>query len=261
MASSEFNCKRGWLIAPDKTQNGIMVPFFVKTRSKDMFTTTKTVANFLIEEYEDKIVMRRSFVPSYNCFINSTMYDVNSLWHTIFLPYTVKNDENFNVNISLMVDYDEENIWNSTILTVKPLYTNESKNEIYAIRISAANQVSRPQALLTPEDVSKEPVKYFLEITGNKYEKLNITLTGFYKSVNSATAFELPENPDYYAYTGYMLNNVNYENQEWHSNKKSNLDAISSDFYWNNISNGPNAKIYFYLDDERGVITSKYEYI
>ena len=70
MASSEFNCKRGWLIAPDKTQNGIMVPFFVKTRSKDMFTTTKTVANFLIEEYEDKIVMRRRFVPSNGYFVN-----------------------------------------------------------------------------------------------------------------------------------------------------------------------------------------------
>ena len=104
MASSEFNCKRGWLIAPDKTQNGIMVPFFVKTRSKDMFTTTKTVANFLIEEYEDKIVMRRRFVPSNGYFVNMSM-NSNSLWHTIFLPYTIKNDENLNVNISLIDDF------------------------------------------------------------------------------------------------------------------------------------------------------------
>ena len=261
MASSEFNCKRGWLITPDETQNGIMVPFFIKTRSKDMFTTTKKVANFLIEEYEDKIVMRRTFVPSYSCFINSTMYDVNTLWHTIFLPYTLKNDENFNVNISLMVDYDEENIWHSTVLSVKPLYTNESKNEIYAIRISAANQVSRPQALLTPEDVSKEPVKYFLEITGNKYTKLNITLTGFHKSEIGGTAFELPDNSDYYAYSDYLFSNLSYENQRWYSNKKSILDAISSDYYWSNISNGPNAKIHFYLDEDRDIIAAEYEYI
>ena len=40
--------------------------------------------------------MRRKFVPSLNCFANAMMTDVNSLWHTIFLPYTLKNDENFN---------------------------------------------------------------------------------------------------------------------------------------------------------------------
>lgn len=261
MASSEFNCKRGWLIAPDKTQNGIMVPFFVKTRSKDMFTTTKTVANFLIEEYEDKIVMRRTFVPSFSCFINSTMYNVNTLWHTIFLPYTIKNDENFNVNISLMVDYDEENIWLSTVLSVKPLYTNESKNEIYALRINASNQVSKPEALLTPDEISKEPVKYFLEISGNKYSELNVTFTGFHKSEYGGTAYELQENSDYYAYSSYHFQNLSYENQKWYSNKKTNLDAISSDYYWPNISTGSNVKIHFYLDNERGIITSKYEYI
>ena len=248
MASSEFNCKRGWLITPDKTQNGIMVPFFIKTRSKDMFTTTNVVADFLIEEYEDKIVMRRTFIPSAKCFINMGI-NRNSLWHTIFLPYTIKNDENFNINISLMVDYDDESIWNSTVLTVKPLFTNETRNEIYALRISATNPVSKPQYLSSEENA---PVKYFLEITGLKYGNLDITYNGFYKSSSNSYGIELIENQDYYAYT--TQSTLTLEN--WYSNKKSS-SAISSYFDWGILSSGSNVRVNFYLNEELNKIVVK----
>ena len=245
--AEKFKCKRGVLITPDKENNGAMTPFFIKTRTKDIYTNSKTVDIFNIEEYADRVVLRTNLPYSELEFYDKNHFTGDgAAVFMIFFPYTFKNDKSFLPTLTLRTE--EYNYFLSTAsLSYIPIYTNESKVSICGMKIIVNSTLG---TMPSPSDVTGTEIG--MEIVGTKDGVLNFTVVGMYKS--SSCVFKSPSVSDLYYYSlpaGAAGSETEVVFHRWYGVSESSISSILND--------NTAVDITFYYDEDREKMLIKYK--
>ena len=246
MANEKFNCQRGILISPDTKNGGAMVPLFLKTRSKDMYTNTKQTDIFTVEEYADRAVLRSKMKLSYYdfCDIHSG-YTNGTMFHTIIFPYTFSNDNFFNVQILPQAD-KYLYTWARTTVMIYPLYTNTSKNTICGIQIGATAPTGFPE---TPND---HDIWYNIEVNGTIYENTNYIVNGYMIETNGKKkyAFVSPFNNDVFYFSRSDVAEITPH--DWSALTISGWEEV-----WTQFQAGSKINLVFYYNEKNNKMLFK----
>lgn len=245
--SDKYFCKNGVLLSPDYKNGGVLTPFFLKSRTKDIFTSTKKVDIFTIEEYADKVILKTLIEYS-----DLEFYDTQHLTGggsgvmAIMFPFTFANDETFLPQITLRMETYNSVIANAGV-TYIPIYANTSKDTICGIKIVLSSVTGN-----FPSPSSDLGLYVGLEISGTKIGALNYTIRGAYR--NSICVIKSPTVEGLY-YMSLPAGTVGSETEiVFHRWRGVNQQQVQG---W--LDDHTTVDVTFYYDEERGKMLIKYK--